>query len=295
MIEKLQNYSVLMSVYYKEKPEWLRESIESILNQTIMTNDFVIVKDGKLTKELNDIISEYCKKYPDILNIIELENNVGLGPALAIGVKACKNELIARMDSDDISIKERCEKQLNKYKEDPELDIVGSSIAEFIDNTNNIQAYRILPETDEEIKKFARRRNPFGHPSVMLRKSKVLEAGNYRSYYLVEDYDMWIRMIEHGAKCYNFQEILVFMRISEDFYKRRGGLKYLKSILKFKREQLHNGFYSKKDFIVSSCAHIIMCLMPNKIRDLLYRKVLRKKQNKKGRIHEKEDKCNYIA
>ena len=256
MIENLQDYSVLMSVYYKERPEWLRESIESILNQTIMTNDFVIVKDGKLTKELNDIISEYYKKYPDILNIIELENNVGLGPALAIGVKACKNELIARMDSDDISIKERCEKQLNKYKEDPELDIVGSSIAEFIDNTNNIQAYRILPETDEEIKEFARRRNPFGHPSVMLRKSKVLEAGNYRSYYLVEDYDMWIRMIEHGAKCYNFQEILVFMRISEEFYKRRGGLKYLKSILKFKKEQLHNGFYSKKEQDKDSCGFL---------------------------------------
>ena len=295
MTGNIQSYSVLMSVYYKENPEWLRQSIESMLNQTIITNDFVIIKDGKLTNELDDVISEYYEKYPDIFHIIELESNVGLGPALAIGVKACKNELIARMDSDDISIKERCEKQLNKYKEDPELDIVGSSIAEFIDNTNNIQAYRILPETDEEIKKFARRRNPFGHPSVMLRKSKVLEAGNYRSYYLVEDYDMWIRMIEHGAKCYNFQEILVFMRISEDFYKRRGGLKYLKSILKFKKEQLHNGFYSKKDFVISSCAHIIMCLMPNKIRDLLYRKVLRKKQNKKGRMHEKEDKCNCIA
>ena len=190
MNENLQNYSVLMSVYYKEKPEWLKESIESILNQTIPTNDFVIIKDGKLTEELDDIISEYCKRYPDILNVIELENNVGLGPALKIGVNACKNELIARMDSDDISVKDRCEKQLIKYQEEPELDIVGSSIAEFIDNINNVQAYRILPESDEEIKKFARRRNPFGHPSVMLRKSKVLEAGNYRSYYLVEDYDM---------------------------------------------------------------------------------------------------------
>jgi len=127
------------------------------------------------------------------------------------------------------------------------------------------------------------------------RKSKVLEAGNYRSYYLVEDYDMWIRMIEHEARCYNFQEILVFMRVSTNFYKRRGGLKYLKSILKFKKEQLQNGFYSKKDFVISSCAHIIMCLMPNQIRDLLYRKILRKKQNKKGRIHEKENKCNYTT
>ena len=90
-----------------------------------------------------------------------------------------------------------------------------------------------------------------------MRKSKTLEAGNYRSYYLIEDYDMWIRMIEHEARCYNFQEILVFMRVSTDFYKRRGGLKYLKSILKFKKEQLHNGFYSKKDFVISSCYNVL--------------------------------------
>lgn len=291
----LQNYSVLMSVYYKEKPEWIRQSIESMLNQTIITNDFIIIKDGKLTNELDDVISEYYEKYPDIFHIIELENNVGLGTALAIGVEECKNELIARMDSDDISIKDRCERQLEKFREQPELDVIGSNIAEFIDDINNVQAYRILPQTDEEIKKFARRRNPFGHPSVMLKKSKVLEAGNYRSYYLVEDYDMWVRMIENGANCYNFEEILVFMRISEDFYKRRGGIKYLNSILKFKKEQFNNGFYSKKDFIVSSFAHIVMCLMPNKMRDLLYRKVLRKKPNIKGRAHEKEDKCNYVT
>ena len=130
---------------------------------------------------------------------------------MAIGVKACKNELIARMDSDDISIKERCEKQLKKFQEDPELDLIGSSIAEFIDTTNNVQAYRVLPESDEEIKKFIKRRNPFGHPSVMFKKSKLLEAGNYRSYYLCEDYDMWIRMVEKDAKCYNFKDILVFI------------------------------------------------------------------------------------
>ena len=206
MNEVLKNYSVLMSVYYKENPEWLRQSIESMLNQTIITNDFVIIKDGKLTKDLDDVISEYYEKYPDIFHIIELESNVGLGPALAIGVEECKNELIARMDSDDISIKDRCERQLEKFGEQPELDIVGSSVAEFIDDTDNIQAYRILPETDEEIKKFARRRNPFGHPSVMLRKSKTLEAGNYRSYYLIEDYDMWIRMIEHEARDFSIHE-----------------------------------------------------------------------------------------
>lgn len=272
----INKYSVLMSVYYKENPEWLRQSIESIINQTITTNDFVIVKDGSLTEDLNDIISEYCNKYPDIFHIIQLEKNMGLGPALAIGIKECKNELIARMDSDDIAIKERCEKQLAKFKENQELDIVGSNIAEFIDDIDNVQAYRILPETNEEIQKYAKRRNPFGHPSIMFKKTKVLEAGNYRSYYLCEDYDMWIRMIEKGAKCYNFQEVLVYMRIGKDFYKRRGGIKYLKSILKFKKEQYKKGFYSFKDYFVTSGTSFIICLAPNFIREIFYKRILRK-------------------
>ena len=269
------NYSILMSVYYKEKPEWLKLSIESMLNQTIKSDDFVIIKDGIGPEELNKIISEYEKKYSDIFNVIQLEKNVGLGPALAIGIEACKNEWIARMDSDDISRVDRIEKEYKVINEE-NIDIVGSNIAEFTDSIENIKAIRKLPEKDEEIKKFAKRRNPFGHPSVMLKKEKVLEAGNYRSYYLCEDYDMWIRMIQIGVKCYNIQENLVYMRISEDFYKRRGGLKYLNSILKFKFEQLKNGFYKIDDFIISSMASIVVCLLPNNLRDYIYKKVLRK-------------------
>lgn len=272
------NYSVLMSVYYKDNKDWLIESIESILNQTKKTNDFVIVKDGKLNDELNSVISEYCKKYSDIFNIIELSENVGLGPALAMGVEKCKNEFIARMDSDDISRKDRIEKEL-KIIQEYNLDMVGSNIAEFTENINNVRAYRILPENNDEIIKFAKKRNPFGHPSMLLRKSKVLEAGNYRTYYLCEDYDMWIRMFMVNAKAYNIQENLVYMRISNDFYKRRGGIKYLKSILKFKTEQFKNGFYSIKDYAISSCASIITCLMPNAVRELIYKKILRKKGN----------------
>lgn len=275
MNEKDFNYSILMSVYYKENPEWLELSIESMLNQTIKSDDFVIIKDGILPEELNKIISEYEKKYSDIFNVIQLEKNVGLGPALAIGIKNCKNNWIARMDSDDISRVDRIEKEydiINKGN----IDIVGSNIAEFTDSIENIKAIRKLPEKDEEIKKFAKRRNPFGHPSIMFRKDKVLEAGNYRSYYLCEDYDMWIRMIQIGVNCYNIQENLVYMRISEDFYKRRGGLKYLNSILKFKFEQFKNGFYKWYDFVISATASIVVCLIPNNIRNYIYIKVLRK-------------------
>lgn len=269
-------YSVLMSVYYKDNVDWLKESIESILNQTIKTNDFVIIKDGKLTKELDEAIEVYNNKYSDVFTVKQLPKNLGLGPALSEGILKCKNEWIARMDSDDICVKDRIEKEI-KIIESNDIDIVGSNIAEFIDNIKNIKAYRKLPETDEQIKKYARRRNPFGHPSVMLRKSKVLEAGNFRSYYLCEDYDMWIRMIEKNAKCYNIQEDLVYMRINENFYKRRGGIKYLKSILKFKREQYKKNFFSLKDYLITSFASIIVCLSPNFIREIFYKKILRNK------------------
>ncbi len=274
----LKKYSVLMSVYYKENPTWLKESIESILNQTVRTNDFVLIEDGILTEELEKIVEKYEKEYPEIFNIVRLKENVGLGPALAIGVKECKNELIARMDSDDFSVPERCEKELFMFEKDNSLDMVGSNIIEFTENIKNVQAYRKLPELDPEIKKYMRRRNPFGHPSVMFKKSKVLEAGNFKSYYLCEDYDMWIRMTKVNAKFYNIQEVLVYMRIGKDFYKRRGGIKYLKSILKFKREQYKNGFYSFKDYVITAGTSTVICLMPNFIRDIFYKKFLRKRK-----------------
>lgn len=268
-------YSVLMSVYYKDNVKWLQESIESILNQTIKTDDFVIIKDGKLTKELDELLNDYIKKEPRIFKIIELEENKGLGIALAIGVIKCKNEVIARIDADDIAAPNRIEKQLyfiNKQN----LDIVGTNIIEFEENINTVKAQMKMPETDLEIKKYAKRRNPFIHPSVILKKKSVLEAGNYKDFYLCEDYDMWLRMIENGAKCYNIQENLVYRRVNKDFYKRRGGIKYLKSILRFKTKQYKNGFFSSKDYIVSSLASIFSCLLPNRIREVLYNKILRK-------------------
>lgn len=273
----MENYSVLMSVYEKEKPEWLKQSIDSMLAQTYLTNDFVIIKDGPLTKDLDKVISEYQERYSDIFHVVALEKNVGLGPALAMGIQTCKNNLIARMDSDDIAVPHRCEMQLKKMKENSEIGIIGSSVGEFIDTIDNIQAYRILPRTNEQIQKFARKRNPFAHPSVMLRKEDVLKAGNYRDYYLCEDYDMWIRMIQKGVQCYNFKDILVYMRISQDFYRRRGGLKYLRSILAFKKEQYKNGFYTWTDYIISAGTHILICLLPNGMREIFYKKMLRRK------------------
>lgn len=131
--DNLYNYSVLMSVYFKENPEYLKLSIESMLSQTMPTNDFVLVKDGVLGEELNNVISYYCRLHNDIFNIIEVKENVGLGRALNIGLKHCKNEYVARMDSDDFSVPERCEIQMNYLKQHVEIDVLGTDTFEFED------------------------------------------------------------------------------------------------------------------------------------------------------------------
>ena len=266
-----------MSVYTKERPEWLQSSIESMLKQTIKPNEFVLVEDGPLTEELDDVIEKFTTKNKKLFNIIKLKKNVGLGPALKIGIENCHNELIARMDSDDHSIPTRIEKQLKVLEKNPELDIIGSTVNEFEDNVKNIISYVTLPEKHNDIVKFAKKRCPFRHPSLLYKKSAVMNAGNYRDYHLCEDYDLYARMLQHGSKCYNIQQPLTHMRVDKNFYQRRGGIKYLKSIMKFKKEQLQIGFITKKDFIISGISHACVCLLPNQLRSLIYRKILRKR------------------
>ena len=155
MMQNLK-YTVLMSVYCKEKPEYLSLSIESMLNQTVKPDEFIIVKDGPLTTELDEVINNFVTAYPKMFNIIVNETNLGLGPALAKGIENSKNELIARMDSDDYVVSTRCEKQLEKFREDPKLGMVGSYEAEFVDDIDNVISIHRVPSENDEIERFIR-------------------------------------------------------------------------------------------------------------------------------------------
>lgn len=276
-----KKYSVLMSVYYKENPLWFDDAIKSMFDQTIMPSEFVLVEDGKLTNGLYEVIEKYQSLYPDIFKTVILDKNEGLGPALKRGVEECSCEYIARMDSDDYSLPERIEKQFEVFENDSKIGMVGTNVAEFSNSIDNVICNVVLPEKNDEIIKYSKKRNPFRHPSIMFKKSEVLKAGNYREYYLCEDYDMWLRMIRNGCKCYNIQNVYVYMRISDDFFKRRGGHKYFMSIKKFKKEQLDIGYFSKKDYFISVIPHAIVCYMPNYLRDFIYKNFLRRK-NEKG-------------
>lgn len=176
------SYSVLMGVYAKEQAGYLRESLTSMLTQTVAPDQIVVVEDGPLTTQLTATIKGFQKQYPDIFTIVSLSQNSGLGTALAQGILACRNEIVVRMDSDDYSFPQRVQKEIT-VMERQQLDIVGSQIVEFIDSPDTPVSESNLPCDQEDITAYSKRRNPFRHPAVAFRKTKVLSVGNYSKEY----------------------------------------------------------------------------------------------------------------
>lgn len=273
---KYNNYSVLMSVYYKEKAEYLQQSLDSIFNQTFPTNDFVLVCDGPLTKSLDDVIEKAKKKYSDIFRVIRLEENLGLGNALNIGIKCCKNEIVARMDSDDISFPDRCERQIKIFNDKENISIVSGTVEEFSHSISIIDSRRVLPEKEKEIREFAKKRNPFNHPCVMYKKSDVEAAGGYQDFYLLEDYYLWVRMLLKGFKGYNIQDPLLYMRAGSDMYKRRSGLRYLQSQRKLFKYMKKIEFITFFEYSINIVIRMLSSLVPNIIRKMMFERILRK-------------------
>ncbi len=269
-------YSVLMSVYFKEKPDFLKQAIDSMLNQTVKPDEIILVEDGPLTDELYEVLNRYTANYNNIFHRVVNETNLGLGKALNRGLEFCRNELIARMDTDDISIQTRCERQLMIFAENQNIDIVGSSIAEFINSEKEIISVRKVPETHNEICLFLKKRCPFNHMSVMFKKSAVLNAGGYLDWHFNEDYYLWIRMYLKGCKFANINENLVYVRVGEEMYARRGGKEYYKSeknLFKFmyKHKIISWISYQKSKMV----RFIVQVMMTNKIRQWFFKKFAR--------------------
>lgn len=265
-----------MSVYYREKPEYLIECFESLLNQTVKANEWVIVEDGKLTNELYNVLDNYQNKYPELIKRVPLEKNLGLGLALREGVINCENELIARMDTDDIARKDRFEKQVKFMQLNPDIDIVGSQIKEFEGTIDNIISIRKVPLSDKEIKEYQKRRSAFNHMTVMYRKSSVIKAGNYKHCPLMEDDMLWVDLILSGAKCANLDEVLVYARTGKAMIERRGGFSYLKKYCSGRKMILNTGYISFFDYLKTICIQTIVALMPKKIRLFIFITLLRK-------------------
>lgn len=275
-VVKYRGYSVLMSVYHKEKPEYLKQAIESIQAQTFPTDDFVLVCDGPLNEGLDAVIASKQQEMGDTLNVVRLAKNCGLGNALNEGIKHCKNELVARMDSDDIAYSNRCEKQINVFNTHPEVSICSGVVEEFTTDPAAVDTRRVLPETNAEIVEFAKKRNPFNHPCVMYKKTAVEAVGSYQDFYLLEDYYLWLRMLMAGYQGYNIQKSLLHMRAGSDMYLRRAGWKYAKTQAKLFEYMKEQGFIGNGQYIKSCVIRSGSALAPNWLRKFMFEKVLRK-------------------
>lgn len=273
----MEKYSVLMSLYYKEKPEFLKQAIRSMIDQTIKPDEIVIVYDGKLTPELYQTMDEFINKFPELFTIIENKKNIGLGLSLNRGLEVCRNEFIARMDTDDISLLDRCEKQLNIFKKNSNLDICSGYIDEFIGEPGNIVSTRCVPKNNEEIYEYIKKRCPINHVAAMFKKKSVINAGGYLDCFWNEDYYLWIRMYEKEAIFANIDNPLVLVRIGKEMYQRRGGKKYFKSEVFLQNYMLKKKIINYHTYILNIIKRfIVQILLPSKIRGIVFRKYARR-------------------
>lgn len=270
-------FSVLMSLYIKEKVEYAEACFESLLRQTVLADEWVIVEDGPLTEEMYLLLDRYQNKYPGLIKRVPFETNRGLGLALRDGVEACTYDLIARMDTDDIAREDRFEKQLAMFEADNSLDICGSHIKEFDGSIDNVISQRIVPTADTEIKEYQKRRDAFNHMTVMYKKKAVLKAGNYQPCLLMEDTLLWVNMILSGANCANVDDFLVYARIGKDMFERRGGWAYLKKYKAGRKKVRQTGYIGLFDYYYTLFIQFVVALIPNKVRGMFFTKILHKK------------------
>lgn len=268
-------FSVLLSLYIKEQPSHLIQCVDSLFSQTLLPTEIILVKDGPLTVELDAIVSDYAARYP-ILKVIPLPQNQGLGKALNEGLKHCSYDLVARMDTDDIAKSYRFEKQVTVFEQHPEVDVCSAWIDEFEKDTKHISSIRKLPQRHEDILQYAKSRNPINHPVVMFRKSAVIAAGGYQHFPLFEDYFLWVRMLKNGAKFYNIQESLLYFRTSPNMFKRRGGWKYAMDEVRFQNIMRKMKMITWRRFLMNVAIRFPVRVMPNKLREAIYKKSLRK-------------------
>ena len=222
------------------------------------------------------VLNKYRNQHDELFNIIQLEQNMGLALALRHGVLNCKHDLIARMDQDDICREDRFEKEISLFTADDSISMVGSYAAEFYEDTSQIKSIRKVPLDFDEVKKFAKKRNPMNHMTVLFKKKAVLDCGNYKDFLENEDYHLWVRMIMKGQKIVNIPEPLVYVRTGPDMYKRRGGLRYAKRDYILEKEFYNMGFITLYEMILNLILRIPVRLIPNKLREFIYLKYLRK-------------------
>lgn len=265
-----------MSVYKKEKPQFLDQALNSIEKQTVLPTEIVLVEDGAIPIALQDIIDKHRANFINNFKVIKSIHNQGLGASLRLGTKFVSTNWIARMDSDDISVPKRFEIQLNEIIKNPDLAVVGGQIREFAGKPSNIVGYRRVPTSETMLRNFIKWRSPFNHPSVLLNKAVLQEVGGYIPYGNLEDYYLWSRIIVRNYHVENVDRILLNMRVDEGMYQRRGKLSNIRYFYRLRNFLYMHNILSWREKIEGNLLMTLNILMPGSLRKIIYQNVLHK-------------------
>lgn len=269
----LMELSVLLPVYSGDDEEHLDTAITSILEQTRPPDELVIVRDGNLTPELDEVINTYREKAQVPITRVSISKNSGVGIALREGMKYCNGEYVARMDADDISVKYRFDRQIQFLQNNQEIDVVGGLIQEFTEFGDT--SIRKVPTDHASIVQYARYRSPFNHVTVMMRRESVIDANNYSAMDPTEDYDLWMRMLTNGATFANIEDVLVQVRGGSDMFQRRGGIKYAWHEIRQFHKFVNIGMLCWSDFIINIILRTPVRVVPANIRKQIYYRFFR--------------------
>lgn len=281
---ELQDFSVSMCVYGGDHAEHFDAAIESIINQTVKPSEIVLTVDGPIPAEIEGVIQKYKSMLEEgntYLKIVRLDTNRGHGEARRICFENCSFSLIALMDADDLSVPDRFEKQIAYFNEHPEVSVVGGNITEFISTSDSKDiskkaGQRIVPCNDHEIKEYMKKRCPMNQVTVMFKKADVAAVGGYIDWYCEEDYYLWLRLAKAGKTFGNVSENLVNVRVGEEMYQRRGGMKYFKSEARLQKYMKDNQIIGQLRYSMNVGERFILqVLMPNKLRGWIFQKLAR--------------------
>lgn len=263
-------FSLLLPVYAGDNATYFSKAFTStVVDQVRRPSDVVIVQDGPIGADLAAAVATASRSSPVPVNHVHLETNVGLALALERGLEFCKFNVVARMDADDISLPTRFVLQLAMIDEG--YDLVGTGMFEF-DEAGHILGRRTPPTDEHEIKATARFHDPFNHPTVVYRRSAVARAGGYRELTLMEDYWLFTRMIQSGAKVGNIAEPLVMYRVDAGAYGRRGGWRLFRSELALQRALRQDGFVTRLQFARNILVRGGYRFVPVGLRRVAYRR-----------------------
>lgn len=269
-------YSVCMSVYKNDNATHFMTALRSMAQQTIPPSEIILVIDGPICKALEQTIVTFSQEF-EALRVVRFAENRGHAAARQAGIDNAQNDWIAIMDSDDIAVPNRIEKQLCYLQSPPNVDIVGGQIEEFIDNTDHIVGKRIVPLHSVDILHYMKSRCPMNLVTIMARKRAILEVGGFQDWYCEEDYYLWIRMALAGYTFANIDETLVYVRVGKEMYQRRGGWKYFKSERGIQRYMLQHKMISFPRYCYNILGRfVVQVLMTNQVRGFVFQKLFRK-------------------